>query len=69
MRIASVDKKEGALASVCGNEQRIAQARMNVREGMRVFAVYLSDSSGWTPRNEALMEAVVKQARTIRPGV
>ena len=31
---------------------------------MRVFAVYIWHSEGWTPRNEALMEAVVKQART-----
>ena len=41
VRIASVDKKEGALKSVSGNERRIAQASMNVREGLRVFAVYL----------------------------
>ena len=33
---------------------------------MRVFVVYFSHSVGWTPRNEALMEAVVKQARTTR---
>ena len=28
------------------------------------FAVYLWHSEGWTPKNEATMEAVVKQART-----
>ena len=33
---------------------------------MRVFAVYFWHSAGWTPRDEALMEAVVKQARTTR---
>ena len=33
---------------------------------MRVFAVYFWHSEGWTPRNEALVEAVVKQARTAR---
>ena len=30
------------------------------------FAAYFSHSEGWTPRNEALMEAVVKQASTTR---
>ena len=32
---------------------------------MRFFAEYFWHSEGWTPRNEALMEAVVKQMRTI----
>ena len=30
---------------------------------MRVFAVHSWHTEGWTPRNKALMEAVVKQAR------
>ena len=33
---------------------------------MRVFSVYFWHSEGWTPRNEALLEAVVKQAQTTR---
>ena len=33
---------------------------------MRSFAVYFWHSEGWRPRNEALMEAVVVQARTTR---
>ena len=33
---------------------------------MRSFSVYFSYSEGWTPRNEALFEAVVKQARATR---
>ena len=33
---------------------------------MRVFAEMFWHSEGWTPRNVALMEAVVKQARTTR---
>ena len=48
------------------NEGRIAQAWVNVRGGLRVFSVYFLHSEGWTPRNEALFEAVVKQAQTTR---
>ena len=33
---------------------------------MRVVAVSSWHSEGWTPRNDALVEAVVKQARTAR---
>ena len=33
---------------------------------MRVFAVYSWHSERWTPRNQALMEAVVMRARTTR---
>ena len=35
-------------------------------EVWRVFAVYFRHSEGCTPRNEALMEAIVKQARITR---
>ena len=37
--------------SIPGNAGRIAQALVNVRGGMRVFAVYFSHSEGWTPRD------------------
>ena len=33
---------------------------------MCVFSVYSWHSEGWTPRNEALLEAVLTQARTTR---
>ena len=33
---------------------------------MRVFSVYFWHSGGWTPRNEALLEAVVKRAGVTR---
>ena len=33
---------------------------------MRVFSVYFWHSEGWTPRNEALLEAVLKRARIIQ---
>ena len=39
----------------------------NMAECARSYAslsVYFWNSEGWTPRNDALMEAVVKQART-----
>ena len=63
---AVVGEEEGAVASIPGNEGRITQAWENVRGGVRVFAVYFWHSEGWTPRNEALLEAVLKRARVTR---
>ena len=60
---AVIGKEEGAVASIPGNEGRLAQAWVNDREGLRVFAVHFWHSEGWTPRNEALLEAVLKQAK------
>ena len=48
------------------NEKRIAQARVNVRGSLRVFSVYFWHSEGWTPRSEALLEAVEKHARVTK---
>ena len=58
---AVVGVKQGLIDSIPGNEGRIAHAWVNVRGGLRVFSVYLGHSGGWTPRNEALLEAVLKQ--------
>ena len=55
-----------AIDSIPGNEGRIAQAWVNVRGGLRVFSVYFWHSEGWTSRNEALLEAVVRQAKVTR---
>ena len=63
---AFVGAEEGAVESIPGNEGRLAQAWVNVREGMRVFSVYFCHSEVWTPSNEALLEAVVKQVRATR---
>ena len=63
---AIVGAEEGAIESIPGNEGRIAQAWVNVRGGLRIFSVYFWHSEGWTPRNEALLEAVLKRARTTR---
>ena len=60
---AVVGVKEGAIDSIPGNEGRIAQAWVHVRGGLRVFSVYFWLSQGWFPRNEALLEAVLKRAR------
>ena len=57
-------EQKGGIESFPGNEGRIAQARVNVRGALRVFSVLFCHSEGWTPRNEALLEAVLKQART-----
>ena len=61
--LGAVVGKEGAVVSIPGSEGRIAQAWVNVPGGMRVFSENIWHSEGWTPRNEALMGAVVKQVR------
>ena len=58
--------EEGVIDSIPGNEGRIAQTWVNVRGGLRAFSVYIWHSEGWTPRNDALLEAVSKQAKTTR---
>ena len=63
---AVVGAEEGVIESIPGNEGIIAQAWVNVRGGLRIFSVYFWHSEGWTPRNEALLEAVLKRARTTR---
>ena len=67
---AVVGAEEGAIESIPGNEGRIAHAWVNVRGGLRIFSVYFSvyfwHSEGWTPRNEALLEAVLKRTRTTK---
>ena len=63
---AVVGAEEGTIESIPGNEGRIAHALVNVRGGLRIFSVYFWHSEGWTPRNEALLEAVLKRERTTR---
>ena len=41
--------------SIPGNEGRIAQAWVNVRAGMRMFAAYFWHTEGWSPRTEAIL--------------
>ena len=63
---SNLGAEEGAIESIPGNDGRIAQAWVNVRGGLRIFSVYFWHSEGWTPRNEAIMEAVLKRARTTK---
>ena len=63
---AVMGAEEGAIESIPGNEGRSAQARVNVRGGLRVFSVYFWHSEGWTPRYEALLEPVLKHASMSR---
>ena len=63
---AVVGAEEGAIGSIPGSEGTIAQAWVNVRGGLRIFAVYFWHSEGWTSGNEALMEAVLKRTRTTK---
>ena len=63
---ADVGAEEGAIESIQGNEGRIARAWANVRGGMRIISVYFWHSEGWSSRNEALLEAVLKRARTTK---
>ena len=58
---AVVGAEEGAIESIPGNEGRNAQAWVSARGGLRIFAVYFWHSEGWTSRNEALLEAVLKK--------
>ena len=60
------EEKEGAVASISGNEGGITQAWVNVRGGMRVFSAYSWHSEGRTPRYEALWQEVLKRARMTR---
>ena len=36
------------------------------RGGMRIFAAYFWHTEGWTPRNEAILEVVLKRARVTK---
>ena len=63
---AVVGTKECTIVSISGNEERIAQAWVTVRGVLWVFSVCFWHSEGWTPRNEALLEAVLEQAKTSR---
>ena len=65
--LGAVVGAEGAIESIQGNEGRIAQAWVNVRGGLRIFSVYFWHSEGWTSRNEALLEAVLKTGTTKHP--
>ena len=56
----------GAEESVPGNDGRNAQAWVNVRRGLRIFSVYFWHSEGWSSRNEALLEAVLKRTWTTK---
>ena len=58
--------EEGAIESITGSEGRLTQAWENVRGGLRVLSVYFWHSEGWTPKKEALLEAVLMQARTTK---
>ena len=57
---AVIGTEEGAVESTLGNEGRFVQARFYVQGGLRVFLVPFWHSEGWSPRNEASLEAVVK---------
>ena len=61
---AVVGEEEGAVISSPGNERKIALVWVNVRGGMRIFAAFFWHSVRWSPRNEAILEAVLKRART-----
>ena len=52
--------------SIPGNERRIAQVWVNVRGEMRKFAAYFWHTEAWSPRDEAILEAVLKRARATK---
>ena len=51
-----------AVMPIPGNEGIIVQVWVNVRGGMRMFTAYFWHTEGWSPRNEAILEAVLKRA-------
>ena len=59
---AVIGQEAGAVKSIPGNEARIAQAWIDVGGCLPVFDVYSWHSEAWTARNEALMEAALKQS-------
>ena len=60
---AVVGAEEEAVESISGNEGKIDQAWVNVKGGLRVCSGH---SEEWSPRNEALLEAVLKRSRTTK---
>ena len=59
------DKEECAVVFILRmGEGSPAQSWVNVKGGLRVIALRIWHPEGWTPKNDATMEAVVKQART-----
>ena len=46
--------------SIPGNERRLAQVWVNVRGEARMFTAYIWHTEGWSPRHEAILEAVLK---------
>ena len=56
-----VGVKEGAIDSNPGNE-----GSMGERQRRFVFSVHFWHSEGTTPRTQALLQAVLKQAKTTR---
>ena len=62
---AVIGKEEVAVASIPGNEGRIAQAGVNLR-WHACFLRFLLALGRLDPRNDALMKAVVIQGRTAR---
>ena len=45
---------------------RLSRFQVYVHGGMRMFAAYSWHTEGWSPRNEAILEAVPKRARTTK---
>ena len=61
---AVVGAEEAAMESIPGNEGRIAQARVNCKRRFACLRGLLSGiPTGWSSRNEALLEAVMKRTR------
>ena len=59
---AVVGAEEGAIESIPGNEESPRHGCM----GCASSRLYFWHSEGWTPRNEAITEAVLKGARTTK---
>ena len=73
-RAGREDHKRRIWRSFCGSRQQTGDSywrerrssKVNVRGGMRMFAAYFWHTEGWSPSNEAVLEAVLKSARTTK---
>ena len=59
-----IGEEKGAVVSIPEIEGKKCTSIGECARRNAVFSVYLRNSEGWTLRNEALLEAVVKQERT-----
>ena len=64
--VAVADASCGKVEGLDDTEGRIAEMWVYSQGIIHIFAVYVWHSEGWSPRNEALMSAVLRRAADTR---